>query len=334
MLSPSYFLCLLHAGVLPGRYRRRQVASCDRHHVCIGLGDTGRAHVAGLKRDAYLQHAAGSRCSTGHDGLLAPGATGAPPAASAAAEPPEIPPHSWGAVGCVEYSSKTLAPCLPLCRKCNASALWRPFVGVHQRSRFQHARVQPRAHQPQYASIIDPLLDACPQRAPVQGIEKSPDSRLDSPSDGQRPALLTPRVQRVMGTMALPATVGKGLEILREDGFQDPHHCALDDRVREAGLPYGPLLSAFLLDPYPLDRRRPIPIVAPPLMQVPPGVIQGLGILRRRDVVHAWGTALLRLVRGFQSACPVDHVRPIVAYHRWRVLGLLGNALECHGDGW
>ena len=144
----------------------------------------------------------------------------------------------------------------------NDPALRRPLVGVPQRSRLQHARVQPLAHAPQYASITDPLLDKLPQRAPVHVVEQSTDLCIDSPVDGQRPALLTHLVPRVMGTVALPAAVGEGMEIRLEDRFQDQHHCPLDDLVLTAGLPSWPLLPAFLLDPHPLDWRRHLPIVA------------------------------------------------------------------------
>ena len=93
-------------------------------------------------------------------------------------------------------------------------------------------------------------------------IQTSTDICIDYPVDGQRPALLTQLVQRLMGTVALPEAVGEGMEILLEDRFQDHHHGSLDDLVLKAGLPYWPLLPAFLLDPHPLAWRRHIPIVA------------------------------------------------------------------------
>jgi len=84
-----------------------------------------------------------------------------------------------------------------------APALWRTLVGVHQRSRLQHARVQPRAKPSQHASITDPLLDTLPQRAPVQVVEQSTDIRIDSPVAVPRPALLTQLVPRLMLTVPL-----------------------------------------------------------------------------------------------------------------------------------
>src|SRR5215471_11617892 len=180
------------------------------------------------------------------------------------------------------------------------SALWRPLVGVHQRARLQYARVQPLANQSEYSSILDPLLDKRPQMAPVQVVEKSTDIRIDYPVDVQRPTLLTQLVQRLMGTVTLPETMGERMEILLEDRLQDHHYRPLDDLVLEAGFPYRPLLPPFLLDPHPLDWRRLIPVVAKPFMQLPQVLVQALGVLLRRDVVHAWGTALLGLVIGFQ----------------------------------
>jgi len=74
-------LCLLCARGRPGGERRCRGAACHGHHPFIRLCDTGRAHTAWLKRDAHLQGAAGSVCSTSHAGLLAPMASGAPEAA-------------------------------------------------------------------------------------------------------------------------------------------------------------------------------------------------------------------------------------------------------------
>jgi hypothetical protein len=63
------------------------------------------------------------------------------------------------------------------------------------------------------------VLDKRPQVAPVQVVEKSTDLRIDSPVDVQRPALLTPLVQRLMLTVSLPEAMGKGMKIMREDGL-------------------------------------------------------------------------------------------------------------------
>ena len=134
--------------------------------------------------------------------------------------------------------------------------------------------------------------------------------------------------------MALPDPVGHGLELWLDDDCQDPHDCALDDFVLDAGVPYGPLRPAVLLAPDPHERRRHLSMVAPPLMQVPPVVLPVRGLLRRRDVGHAWGTALLGLVIGFQYARLGDHVPHVVAPHRRRAPGLWGHALAWHGDGW
>ena len=113
-------LCALS---LPCRASPWGRATGDGHHPFIRLHHTGRAHPARLKRDAHLQGAARSVCSTSHAGLLAPMASGAPEAAWVAGEPPKTRLHSWGAVVSVEYSSRTLPAYLPLCRKCTDTAL-------------------------------------------------------------------------------------------------------------------------------------------------------------------------------------------------------------------
>jgi hypothetical protein len=205
---------------------------------------------------------------------------------------------------------------------------------VQQRSRLQHARVQPLANQSEYSSITDSLLDKLPQMAPVQVVEKSTDIRIDYPVDVQRPTLLTPLMQRLMGTVALPEAMGEGMKIRFEDGFQDHHHRPLDNLVLEAGFPYGPLLPIVLLDPYPLDWRCHIPIVAEPFMQVPQVVVQVLSILRGRHLVYPRCTMLAGQPIGFQKEGMVDQVKHVVEHHLWIALCLLRNFLEFHGYGW
>jgi hypothetical protein len=140
--------------------------------------------------------------------------------------------------------------------------LRRTLVGVPQLSRLQHTRVQPLAKQPESASLTDPLLDKLPQMAPGQVVEKSTDIRIDSPVDGPRPTRRTQLVQRLLGTVALPETMGEGMEILLEDRLQEHHHRPLDALVLAAGFPSRPLLPLGLLDPHPLDWRRHLPIGA------------------------------------------------------------------------
>src|SRR5215510_7352040 len=101
--------------------------------------------------------------------------------------------------------------------------------------------------------------------APIQVIEKSTNIRIDYPVDVQCPTLLSQLVQRLMGTVALPEAMGKGMKIMLEDGLEDHHHRPLDNLVLETGFPDGPLFPIILLDPHPLDGRRDIAIGAQPL---------------------------------------------------------------------
>src|SRR5438067_1785697 len=156
-------------------------------------------------------------------------------------------------------------------------ALRRALVRVRELSRLQHAGVQPLADEPQYPPSIAPLRDKLSQVVPVEIVEKSPDIRIDSPGDGQLPALFTQLVQRLMLTVPLPEAVGKGMKVLIKDGLYDHHHHSLDHLVLEAGFAYRPLLPIVLLDPYPFDGRRHLPIVAPPLVQVSEVVVHVVG---------------------------------------------------------
>jgi hypothetical protein len=170
--------------------------------------------------------------------------------------------------------------------------------------------------------------------APVQVVEKSPDIRIDYPVDVPRPARLTPLVQRLMLTVSLPEAMGKDMTIMRDAGLSDHHYRPLDNLGLEAGFPYWPSLPVFLLDPHPLERRRHVPIGAPPLVQGPQVRVQGLSVLLCRDLLQAWGTALLGLARGCPQARSINQVTHLVEHHLRRALGLLGNALALHGDGW
>jgi hypothetical protein len=170
--------------------------------------------------------------------------------------------------------------------------------------------------------------------APVEGVEKSTDLCSHYPGDVPLPTLLTQLVECLVLTVPLPEAMGKRLKVRLEDGFQDHHYRPLDTLVRKAGFPYEPLLAIFFLDPHPLDRRRHIPIGAPPLMQLAQGLVQVLSLLRRRHLGHARGTALVGLVRGFPQELPINQVQPVVEPHGRIVLGRLCHALAFPGDGW
>src|SRR5262249_62087865 len=96
----------------------------EGHHPFIRLHHTGRTHPTRLKREAYLQGAAGLVLSTSHAALLAPVVSGSPEPVASGAVPRATRPHNRGAVVSVEYSSRTLPVCWQLCRKCNDSPLW------------------------------------------------------------------------------------------------------------------------------------------------------------------------------------------------------------------
>jgi hypothetical protein len=76
-----------------------------------------------FKRDAHLPRGETWACSTCHDGLLATVMGAVPGGNPSGAGLPKIHPHSRVVVVRVKYSSRTLAPCLQLCRKCS-------FVGM------------------------------------------------------------------------------------------------------------------------------------------------------------------------------------------------------------
>ena len=119
-----------------------------------------------------------------------------------------------------------------------------------------------------------------------------------------------------------------------EEGLQQQHHRALDPLVLEAGLASRPLLPVVRLDPYPLDWRRAIPLIAPPLVQVPEVVVEVLSLRLGRHLLHPRCTVFTGLSLGCQQERTGNHVQHLVAPHRWIALGLLGHALECHGDAW
>src|SRR5207247_8750490 len=106
-------------------------------HLLIGLHHTGRADMTRFKHDANLPRGETWACSTCHDGLLATVMGAAPGGNPSGAGLPKIRPHSRVVVVRVEYSSRTLAPCLQLCRKCSDATLrctsqgFLPFALMH-----------------------------------------------------------------------------------------------------------------------------------------------------------------------------------------------------------
>jgi len=120
----------------------------------------------------------------------------------------------------------------------------------------------------------------------------------------------------------------------RAESCQAHHHRPLDTCVRQAGVPSGPRLAGFVLEPHPRDRRRHLRLGAPPRRPLAPGLVQLLRVLRRRDRVQAWGPALVGLGRGVPQARPRPPGRHVVAPQGRRGRGLRCHALEWHGDGW
>jgi hypothetical protein len=113
--------------------------------------------------------------------------------------------------------------------------------------------------------------------ASVSRVETSPALRVSSPVAVQLLALLPSLVSCLTCPVSLAQAMRKRMEILLEDRLHEHHHRPLAHCVLEAGGAYRPLLAPFLLDPYPLNRRRPIPMVAQPLMQVPKVLFQVSG---------------------------------------------------------
>jgi hypothetical protein len=79
--------------------------------------------MARFKCEVNLQSLARGVGSTCHDGLLASGVGALPWRAPRGVGHPETHPRTRGAVGYAEYSSRTLAPGLQLCKECNNSPL-------------------------------------------------------------------------------------------------------------------------------------------------------------------------------------------------------------------
>jgi hypothetical protein len=150
----------------------------------------------------------------------------------------------------------------------------------------------------------------------------------------QRPPLLAQLVERLVLTVPFAKALGKPIKIVLDDSRQNPHHRSLDNFVLAAGFAYRPLLPICLLEPYPLDWRRHLPIGAQPLVQVPQVLVQVGGILRGRYLVPPRRTALTGLTLGFPQALTVAQVTHGVQHHRRIAFGLFGNVLEFHGYGW
>src|SRR5216684_5024609 len=85
-----------------------------------------------------------ARCvgSTCHDGLLAPGMWDCAWRTPRGVGHPETHPRTRGAVGYAEYSSRTLAPGLQLCKECNDTPLWGSGQGVLKVSSGHHPGTQ------------------------------------------------------------------------------------------------------------------------------------------------------------------------------------------------
>jgi hypothetical protein len=99
--------------------------------------------MARFKYERNLQSLARCVGSTCHDGLLVPGVWELPWRAPRGVGHPETHPRTRGAVGYVEYSSRTLAPGLQLCKECKHAPLWRACFRGHEYAVVDHSRFEP-----------------------------------------------------------------------------------------------------------------------------------------------------------------------------------------------
>jgi hypothetical protein len=131
-----------------------------------------------------------------------------------------------------------------------------------------------------------------------------------------------------MLTVALPEAMRKGVEILFEDGLQYHDYCPLDDFILEAGFAYRPLLSPFLVNPYPLTRRRHITVATQPLVQIPELCFKVHPVLFRRHLVHTRRCILAGQTVSFAQKINVYQVVHVVEHHFRITRCLLRNSLE------
>ena len=137
--------------------------------------------MARFKYERNLQSLARGVGSTCHDGLLLPGMWDLPWRAPRGVGHPETHPHTRDAVVYAEYSSRTLAPGLQLCKECTYPTLWataqRWVVGPF----FAVSRFQGSFDQPQEAVVLDVFSENVHQDGMVDISETPFDVSFDEP---------------------------------------------------------------------------------------------------------------------------------------------------------
>ncbi len=137
--------------------------------------------MARFKYERNLQSLARCVGSTCHDGLLVPGVWDLPWRAPHGVGHPETHPRTRGAVGYAEYSSRTLAPGLQLCKECNCPTLRSTAERWVEVPVFAVSCLQGSFDQPQEAVVVDIFLQDVHQDVGVDILEATLDVSFNEP---------------------------------------------------------------------------------------------------------------------------------------------------------
>ena len=180
--------------------------------------------MARFKCEMNLQNL--TRCvgSTCHDGLLAPGMWDRAWRAPRRVEHPETHPHTRGAVGYAEYSSRTLTPGLQLCKECTDTPLWRASQSVFDTFPVHHPCTQELPDKVSDIPVGYSFLhrfDASPVRDRVEVARSVAcyDPLVDFPTVAGE--FLSDVRHGVVGASVWPESIGMGTKVRFPYWFQD-----------------------------------------------------------------------------------------------------------------
>src|SRR6266704_3865445 len=165
--------------------------------------------------------------------------------------------------------------------------LRRPHVTARPLPVRQYACAQPFLDEPHDAPVRYPVLAELHQAFVVDGIEETPNVRIQHPVHVLSMDPDTECVQCVVRPASWPEPIREAEEVRLVDAVQDRRERTLDQFVLERGNSERPLASVRLRDEHPPNRLRPIPPALQPPGEVDQVCLQLLSVRPPRLPVHS-----------------------------------------------
>src|SRR6266851_6647881 len=196
------------------------------------------------------------------------------------------------------------------------TALWRSLFTARPLPFFQHARVQPLAHEPQYPLVRYPVLEELNQPLMVQAIEERAEVSIQHPAHLSHQQAGVQGIQRIVLAFAWSVAIREAEEVRLIDSIQHRDCRPLDNLIFQRGdaeRPWPPVVFGDESSEHCLCSIGPTPQSPGEVSEI---ALQLLSVLTPRFPIDSRSRIALQPVIGFaQSAQVVDVVHEAGELH-------------------